>query len=89
VARRLRICRLRSKPNCADFVVGVIWMSEQVAFGARVILMIEGAGAIDHGLGSKACFALVACVGKPRGCRVLSRVVCLSIFTLVALYYSR
>jgi hypothetical protein len=39
-------------------------MSEQVAFGARVILMIEGAGAIDHGLGSKACFALVACVGN-------------------------
>ena len=54
--------------------------------------MIEGAGAIDSGLGSKAklasCFTVVACVGKPRGCRVLSRV-CLSIFQLVASYYSR
>jgi hypothetical protein len=54
--------------------------------------MIEGAGAIDGGLGSKAClrqYTLAACVGKQRGCRVPSRVVCLSIFTLVALYYSR
>ena len=36
--------------------------------------MNEGAGAIDSGLGSKACFTVVACVGKSRGCRVLSRV---------------
>ena len=40
-------------------------------------------GAIDRGLGSKPCFTVVACVGKPRGCRVRSRVVCLLIFTLV------